>query len=106
MGSKEDLRNFQLQLDQVNDGLSLAPDDKELLDLKSELTDLITLLSDQLQAEQAEQELKDRKWLEKAAIKAAMKAQAPTKPAAPVSPNGEDTLPATEPRTNEKPEYV
>lgn len=65
MSSKEDLRNFQLQLDQVNDGLSLAPDDQELLDLKAELTDLITLLKDQLKTEEAEQEAKQRKWQQK-----------------------------------------
>src|SRR5436190_7392816 len=65
MSSKEDLRNFQLQLDQVNDGLSLAPDDQELLDLKAELTDLIALLKDQLKTEVAEQEAKQRKWQQK-----------------------------------------
>jgi len=62
MSSKDDLRSFQLQLDQVNDGLSLAPDDQELLDLKAELTDLITLLKDQIKQEEQEQEAKQRKW--------------------------------------------
>jgi survival of motor neuron-related-splicing factor 30 len=65
MSSKEDLRNFQLQLDQVNDGLTVAPDDEELLTLKEELTDLITLLKEQLAAEQAEQAAKQQKWQQK-----------------------------------------
>jgi survival of motor neuron-related-splicing factor 30 len=65
MSPKEDLRNFQLQLDQVNDGLTLAPDDKELLDLKAELTDLIALLKDQIKQEEAEAEAKQRKWQQK-----------------------------------------
>lgn len=63
MSSKEDLRNFQLQLDQVNDGLTVAPDDEELLTLKEELTDLISLLKEQLVTEQAEQASKhQKKW--------------------------------------------
>src|SRR5208282_2787958 len=65
MSSKEDLKNFQLQLDQVNDGLSLAPDDQDLLDLKAELTDLIGLLKEQLKSEEAEQEAQQRKWQQK-----------------------------------------
>ena len=65
MSSKDDLRSFQLQLDQVNDGLSLAPDDQELLDLKAELTDLITLLKDQIKQEEHEQDAKQRKWQQK-----------------------------------------
>lgn len=65
MSSKDDLRNFQLQLDQVNDGLTLAPDDKELLDLKAELTDLIALLKDQIKQEEAEADAKQRKWQHK-----------------------------------------
>jgi hypothetical protein len=100
MSSKEDLRNYELQLDQVNDGLSLVPDDKELLDLKSELEDLITLLKDQLKAEQAEQEAKDRKWLQKAAAKAP-----PARPESPITSNGEET-PAPPETTREKPDYI
>jgi survival-of-motor-neuron-related-splicing factor 30 len=65
MSSKDDLRNFQLQLDQVNDGLTLAPDDKELLDLKAELSDLIDLLKDQIKQEEAEADAKQRKWQQK-----------------------------------------
>src|SRR5271170_3570650 len=62
MSSKDDLRNFQLQLDQVNDGLTLTPDDQELLDLKAELTDLIALLKEQLKSEEEEYAAKQRKW--------------------------------------------
>ena len=65
MSSKEDLRNFQLQLDQVNDGLTVAPDDEELLTLKEELNELITLLKEQLAAEEAEQASKQQKWQQK-----------------------------------------
>ena len=61
--SKDDLRNYQLQLDQVNDGLSLVPDDQELLSLKEELTQLIDLLQEELKLEEAQQqEAKNRKW--------------------------------------------
>jgi survival of motor neuron-related-splicing factor 30 len=106
MSSRDDLRNFQLQLDQVNDGLSLVPDDQELLDLKSELEDLISLLQDQLKAEQAEQDAKDRKWLEKKAAKA----PAPAQPAPPAlsedNDNDNDSPAPPEPDTHEKPDYV
>ena len=64
--SKEDLRNYQLQLDQVNDGLSLSPDDQELLSLKEQLTELINLLKEELKVEEAVQETKNQKWLQKA----------------------------------------
>lgn len=62
MASREDLKNYQLQLDQVNDGLSVAPDDQELLDLKAELTDLIELLKEQLKDDEAEEAAKQKKW--------------------------------------------
>ena len=64
--SKEDLRNYQLQLDQVDDGLSISPDDSELLSLKEELTELINLLKEELKVEEAVQETKNQKWLQKA----------------------------------------
>ena len=101
MSSKEDLRNFQLQLDQVNDGLSHAPDDQELLDLKAELTDLIALLKEQLKAEEAEQEAKQRKWQQKKPT--IIQAQT-SKTASPMTSNGEETPDSPEPMS--KPEYV
>ena len=77
MSSKEDLRNFQLQLDQVNDGLTLAPNDRELLNLKTELTDLIALLKEQLKAEEAEEEAQKRKWQLKTRPTVASKSDTP-----------------------------
>ena len=77
MSSKEDLRNFQLQLDQVNDGLTVAPDDEELLTLKEELTDLISLLKEQLAAEEAEQATKHQKWQQKKPIISATESPTP-----------------------------
>jgi survival-of-motor-neuron-related-splicing factor 30 len=68
MSSKEDLRNFQLQLEQVNDGLTVAPDDEELLTLKEELGDLIALLKEQLAVEEAEQAAKQQKWQQRKPI--------------------------------------
>ena len=103
MGSKEDLRNYQLQLDQVNDGLSLAPDDPELLELKEGLVDLITLLKEQLETEEAEQETKQRKWQQKKAI---IPSQAPPKTASPIKSNGEEGAHSPEPPSREKPEYT
>jgi len=108
MSSKDDLRNFQLQLDQVNDGLSLAPDDQELLDLKAELTDLIELLKEQLQAEEAEAQQeanKPKKWQQKPHF------QSPSKPssntASPAISSGEHTDSPEPPSTaREKPEHV
>lgn len=101
MSSKEDLRTFQLQLDQVNDGLSLAPDDQELLDLKAELTDLIGLLKDQLKAEEAEQEAKQRKWQQP---KKAQTQQNPSKGASPLTSGGEEE--STEPSAVQKSDQV
>ena len=106
MSSKEDLRNFQLQLDQVNDGLSLAPDDQELLDLKAELTDLIGLLKDQLKTEEAEQEAKQRKWQQKKPFRQQPKPQEGASPTP--GSNTEDTQ-SPEPRettTNSTKEHV
>jgi survival of motor neuron-related-splicing factor 30 len=65
MSSREELKNYQLQLDQVIDGLSVVPDDQELLDLKAELTDLIDLLKEQLKAEEAEEAATKKKWQQK-----------------------------------------
>ena len=65
--SRDDLRNYQLQLDQVNDGLSLAPDDQELLSLKEELTQLIDLMKEEVKIDETQQqEAKNRKWPAKA----------------------------------------
>lgn len=103
MGSREDLRNYQLQLDQVNDGLSLAPDDPELLELKEGLVDLITLLKDQLEAEEAEQEAKQRKWQQK---KPLIPSQTASKTESPITSNGEEATGSPEPASREKPEYT
>jgi len=97
MSSKEDLRNFQLQLDQVNDGLSLAPDDQELLDLKAELTDLIALLKEQLKNEEAEQEAKQRKWQQRQKPQVR---QDISKTDSPITSNGEEEFP--EPSASQK----
>lgn len=104
MSSKEDLRNFQLQLDQVNDGLSLAPDDQELLDLKAELTDLIGLLKDQLKAEEAEQETKQRKWqAKKPSIQSPIiKTDSPI----PNSDDDNSAVQSPEPPTSSKPDHI
>ena len=107
MSSKEDLRNFQLQLDQVNDGLSISPDDQELLDLKAELTDLIALLKDQLKSEEAEQEAKQRKWQQKQQPPANPKP--PARASSTPGSNTEDTQspePRDTPTTNPKQEHV
>jgi len=101
MSTKDDLRNFQLQLDQVKDGLSLAPDDQELLDLKAELHDLIALMQEQLKAEQAEQEAKDRKWQQKR-----IAAQPPPPPKVDSPVPGEESNDSPEPQANEKREHV
>ena len=63
---QEDLRTYRLQLDQVNDGLSLSPDDAELLSLKEQLTQLIDLLKEELKVEEAGREAKTHKWQQKA----------------------------------------
>jgi survival of motor neuron-related-splicing factor 30 len=104
MSSREDLKNFQLQLDQVNDGLSLAPDDQDLLDLKTELTDLIGLLKEQLKSEQAEQEAKQRKWQQKKQPTI----QPPTKTDSPIPPSDASTQSPEPPSLppNSKPEHV
>jgi survival of motor neuron-related-splicing factor 30 len=88
MTSREELKNYQLQLDQVNDGLSVVPDDQELLDLKAELTDLIELLKDQLKAEEAEQEAKQKKWQQKKYPSST--SQTPSRTETPVLSNDEE----------------
>lgn len=95
MSSREDLKNFQLQLDQVNDGLSITPDDQELLDLKAELTDLIDLLREQLKTEEAEQEAKNRKWQQQHPKKPI--SHTPSRTDSPITSNGEDTGESPEP---------